>query len=309
VRAVTLDRLGAFVRTHQVQQLYRVFAETREIAGAQSPLTARQHAIARLCELLGCVTAALVVDDDHRPGRPGRLTRVVVHGPTDDRAFLQMVQEHLTHGPTVDPACARIVEHRGLVITGTRQDLVDDRDWYRDRFVADYLNRANLDHALYSKRSAQREGCVYGLVVNRASNDRPFTEEDRNLVHLFQLEAEWLHRLGESHDVGDLLSPRARETLRHLLTGASEKAIAAAMGLSVHTVHDYVKRLYRHFHVGSRAELLVTLRGREADVASGMDGEPTRQDPSPDEASGEVGSRSRIRLARCDGPRKKTQSR
>ena len=52
------------------------------------------------------------------------------------------------------------------------------------------------------------------------------------------------------------LSPRLQETLHFLLTGKSEKQIATELGLSKHTVHSYVKALYKHFGVTSRAELL-----------------------------------------------------
>lgn len=52
------------------------------------------------------------------------------------------------------------------------------------------------------------------------------------------------------------LSPRQRQTLAHLLNGDSEKQIAAKLALSRHTVHVYVKELYRHFGASSRAELL-----------------------------------------------------
>lgn len=52
------------------------------------------------------------------------------------------------------------------------------------------------------------------------------------------------------------LSPRQRETLKHLLSGDSEKQIATKLALSRHTVHVYVKGLYRHFGASSRAELL-----------------------------------------------------
>ena len=51
------------------------------------------------------------------------------------------------------------------------------------------------------------------------------------------------------------LSPRVRHTLNHLLDGQSEKEVAKLMGLSRHTVHVYVKHLYRHFGVRTRAEL------------------------------------------------------
>jgi len=55
--------------------------------------------------------------------------------------------------------------------------------------------------------------------------------------------------------VGEL-SPRQEQTLRHLLDGNSEKQVARKLELSQHTVHVYVKALYRRFGVSSRAELL-----------------------------------------------------
>jgi DNA-binding CsgD family transcriptional regulator len=55
---------------------------------------------------------------------------------------------------------------------------------------------------------------------------------------------------------GDELSPRLEQTLRHLLNGDSEKQVARKLDLSQHTVHVYVKALYRRFGVSTRAELL-----------------------------------------------------
>jgi DNA-binding CsgD family transcriptional regulator len=64
------------------------------------------------------------------------------------------------------------------------------------------------------------------------------------------------NRHGRSSANDERLSPRLRETLRLLLNGDSEKEIAAKLELSRHTVHVYVKGLYRHFGTSSRAELL-----------------------------------------------------
>lgn len=52
------------------------------------------------------------------------------------------------------------------------------------------------------------------------------------------------------------LSPRQRQTLELLLEGHAEKQIAARLAISKHTVHVYVKTLYKRFDVCSRAELL-----------------------------------------------------
>jgi DNA-binding CsgD family transcriptional regulator len=64
----------------------------------------------------------------------------------------------------------------------------------------------------------------------------------------------------------DPMAPRMRQTLRHLLTGDSEKQIASKLEISQHTVHVYVKRLYRYYGVSSRGELLARF------VAGGGDG-------------------------------------
>lgn len=58
-----------------------------------------------------------------------------------------------------------------------------------------------------------------------------------------------IHRNGK-------LTPRLSETLNHLLLGRSEKEIAAKLGLSRHTVHTYVTKLYRVHGVDSRAMLM-----------------------------------------------------
>jgi DNA-binding CsgD family transcriptional regulator len=55
---------------------------------------------------------------------------------------------------------------------------------------------------------------------------------------------------------GDPLSPRQRQTLELLLIGHAEKQIAAQLSISRHTVHVYVKSLYKRFDVNSRGELL-----------------------------------------------------
>ena len=63
------------------------------------------------------------------------------------------------------------------------------------------------------------------------------------------------------------LSPRMRQTLERLLAGDSEKEIAARLRLSPHTVHVYVKTLYRRFDVCSRGELFARFISRRNDVA------------------------------------------
>lgn len=73
----------------------------------------------------------------------------------------------------------------------------------------------------------------------------------------------WLHVVATGSDGGGVrLSPRERETLELLLTGAPQKQIADRMGVTTHTAHDYVKALYKKLGVNSRAELMARALGR-----------------------------------------------
>jgi DNA-binding CsgD family transcriptional regulator len=57
------------------------------------------------------------------------------------------------------------------------------------------------------------------------------------------------------------LSKRMRDTLQHLLSGDSEKEVAAKLRLSPHTVHIHVKNLYKRLGVCSRGELMAKCLG------------------------------------------------
>lgn len=72
--------------------------------------------------------------------------------------------------------------------------------------------------------------------------------------------APWLHRrlfLGNGLLMADkLLSPMERQILRALLTGVTEKDLAASTGQKVTTMHKYVTALYDRYGVKSRQALL-----------------------------------------------------
>jgi len=55
------------------------------------------------------------------------------------------------------------------------------------------------------------------------------------------------------------LPPKQAETLGYLLDGLAEKQVALKMGLSYHTVHQYVKLIYKRLNVSSRAQLMARM--------------------------------------------------
>lgn len=113
-------------------------------------------------------------------------------------------------------------------------------------------------------RLPARGATLHLIGFMRASNGGGF---DAGAVSMVQLLSDnpWLFgRLvaDEASPAVASLSPRLRQTLELLLEGATEKRIAASLSLSSHTVHDYVKELYRRFDVCSRSELLANLLGK-----------------------------------------------
>jgi len=80
------------------------------------------------------------------------------------------------------------------------------------------------------------------------------------------------------------LSPRETEILRCLLRDEGRAAIAETLGISSHTVHAYLGRLYRKVNVRSRSQFIVRvfaellcLPGTESAPPSGMKGATTAQ--------------------------------
>lgn len=57
------------------------------------------------------------------------------------------------------------------------------------------------------------------------------------------------------------LSPRETEIAQLICTGKQNKEIAYLTGLSVHTIENHLKRIYRKFHIQNRAALVAKLQG------------------------------------------------
>jgi DNA-binding NarL/FixJ family response regulator len=64
----------------------------------------------------------------------------------------------------------------------------------------------------------------------------------------------------KAQDPASDLPPRLAQTLAELQAGSSEKQVSIKLGISRHTVHNYVKALHRRLGVSSRGELLAKMR-------------------------------------------------
>ena len=72
-------------------------------------------------------------------------------------------------------------------------------------------------------------------------------------VNPLPLPASDIKQMPAANDAG--LTPRMQQTLNCLLAGDAEKQVARRLKVSQHTVHVYVKALYRHFECEQPARI------------------------------------------------------
>jgi DNA-binding CsgD family transcriptional regulator len=243
------------IRFDEMASALRLAGELRELP--RGSVAQQEHALHGLCALVGAQvglwvrvgfsSGSLVMESAVDRGWSGEAERDTF------RRFLHAEQDRV-----VDPSMAPLVgAMSGPFCTLMREQLVSDDTWYRSDHVQEMRRAARVDSFLYSI-CIPGDGGMRCISLHRAWGERAFSERERRLVDVFHRECAFLHAptSGLREVVLQGLAPRLGETLRALARGRSEKQVAADLGLSPHTVHDYVKALYRHFGVQSRGELL-----------------------------------------------------
>ncbi len=82
------------------------------------------------------------------------------------------------------------------------------------------------------------------------------------------------------------LSDREFQIVQAIFDDESESSIARKLGISAHTVHTYLERLYRKCMVNSRVGLVVRVFGEYLFLRDSASGDaPNGSDPRPDAGS------------------------
>ena len=174
----------------------------------------------------------------------------------------------------------RFAALQGELVTRSREQLVADDEWYGSREFNEYNRSFVLDDMLVSHSKLGGPTRLLGFHVLRELDRERFGAGERRLIRIFH--GELTRHVDISlarepdHPLPDL-PPRLSETLGCLLEGDSEKQAALRLGLSRHTVHQYVQDLYRRLGVGTRAELMALCLRRPS---------PDRPTPPPDPPAG-----------------------
>jgi DNA-binding CsgD family transcriptional regulator len=255
--------------------LQAVISLVREVCDRwDDPVAWRAHLLVGACRILDGHSAAITgqtLSDDGRFGEPVALAVVGlpedIRKATYDRVIDTTRNEPVADVSSIVPGYQTLFNQfraQGWA-TAARSEIVSDAEHYASTFHH-YRSIADCDDYVSSVRVVDEPNRIEVIMVDRQIGAPRFTSREVAILKLLHDEISMLIgvRLAtEEHLCLDGLSKRLRETLSLLLEGSSEKQIASALNLSASTVHEYIGRLYRHFRVCTRAELMAYFHKRE----------------------------------------------
>jgi DNA-binding CsgD family transcriptional regulator len=205
--------------------------------------------------------AVWIMEELTRVPAPRITSRVVVRSPFENEPIgsLDMAQRALDDSAPLSTLMVRRVLDRIRTPVTMIASSVEDSGWFQSVLVQRYLQPLGYVDCISSMWAATRDRAIF-LLCHRREADRPFDEHDATLLSLMLraaapiVDRELFQASGA--DQFESLTAREREVLLMLLAGDSEKEIAAKLHRSVHTVHTFVRQLYRRFEVSSRGELM-----------------------------------------------------
>jgi DNA-binding CsgD family transcriptional regulator len=183
-------------------------------------------------------------------------------GGLDEERMALMLKaiEHPDTGAMTKQLAEDLIQAGGH-ITRLRQEVIAD-EWFLNSPANPLWKAANVGPILFSIRPIPGHG-ISVIGFYRPVSAPAFTAREARIAHVVLTEVGWLHEAGLPHAPArsvPLLPPRCRLILNQLVRGRPRKEIAGDLGLSVHTVNDYLKQIFRHFGVHSQAELIARFR-------------------------------------------------
>jgi DNA-binding CsgD family transcriptional regulator len=188
-----------------------------------------------------------------------RVTGVMsgVHLPEPIPEVIALMLRDLSEVPLVDEL-ARGTDRLTLRIS----DVIAPDVWAASTLCRDVYRPWGGEHQIGSL-IARDPGVLDALAVFRSERD--FTEREvavvEGLARLIRVAAERIRR----HRSGvELLTPRQRQVLAELESGATNREAAWRLGIAEKTLEHHLVAIYRRLGVSSRAAALHRLRGRPA---------------------------------------------
>jgi DNA-binding CsgD family transcriptional regulator len=221
----------------------------------------RRHFLQGMCRLVNARVGLTVNTRNHQPSGRTKLDLMVDWGwatVANRRVYMGKVRS----GPLADPLASSLVKmdgrEPGTSRTVMREEVMADEVWYAHPEVQTVCKGADVNHAICWMYFGPEEGMTISVRLFRPWRESArFTQREVALLDLAggQLSRLYLAEIAAA-GLEPELSTRTQQILALLIRGKGEKDIAELLGISGHTVHDYVKGIYKHYKVGSRSELL-----------------------------------------------------
>ena len=245
----------------------RHLADVASLRG--DPLVQRQLFINGLNELVGTTQGFFYVGDDWRTGKPARFVHQTLTR-TCDPIFLKYAAEFGVRLPlAADAFCDQsMADSRAVPVLTLADVLPDSASGRRYAWFADAARSVRMRDAVISFYRLPGTDRMAGVGMHLFGGRRGLLARQVEMVSFAVTE---LGRLIERGAVAlppvvatVALSPRLRQVFDRLLDGEAPSRIAHQLGLSLWTVREHVQRIYRHFGVTSRDQLMARSVSRNA---------------------------------------------
>ena len=162
-----------------------------------------------------------------------------------------------------DPLTTRMLATAGNSRSELARNIVSEQEWDSHWVTQEYHRHAGIGDLIYSVFTVD-EDCESWIVLHRGLDDPPFTEGEREFVHLISMGVGQLHRMmsvcrGAALPCKRLLSHRERDVLKLLIRGLREKEIATELDIAGSTARGHLQSIYRKYQVGGKFDLLRTM--------------------------------------------------
>lgn len=245
----------AFTEENDARMIVRMLADTAAAEGGHQ--TKKMFLMRTLCEAVGADAWVWVLGCQTEPGGP-QIGVGFLHGGFDEQRFARLLEalEDADASAIAATFYAKLTEN-GRHHTLIREEIDRSGRSYEGKVGRLWENADIGAVAMSAQRLDESSLSVIGLY--RRFGSEPFTEREKQIIHIVLSEVPWLHLNGWPQDRGatlPTLSPRQRIILNLLMEGMGRKQIADQMGISPNTVAGYTREVYRHFGVHSQAELM-----------------------------------------------------
>ncbi len=248
------------LRLHEVRNVYRLVNRCLELG--EDPLAWRQRMLEGLLAMLdGSAGLLLEVADAEQQSNDARKPIGSIVG--DHGGVARLFQErilpdgHFQLQMEVGSAC----ESCGATHQSWCAELTNGRCPKHDGPNNRPVHVNSCPDLLCGTMPMLADGYVYVVIAPRSTD---YTNRSARLFHLFLEEMSFhfpwrLASLQQPTVVS--LPPRLRQVLTHLHEGESEKQAAQQLDISIHTLHQHVKRLHEKLNVSSRGQLMAASQG------------------------------------------------